>query len=123
MKANETTTTNGSWKVLGISTEQTACDMCGKSELQKVVVMENVETGETKSVGTTCAGYMNSSVSKKSTSYLFKLAALVAGWQQKGFSTEEIVKGLMGRFCESFKVDGTNIVMQWGFETTIIGSA
>jgi len=112
---------NGEWRVRGISTEQTACDMCGKSELQKVVVMENVETGETKSVGTTCAGYMNSSVSKKSTSYLFKLTTMVAKWQQTGFSTKEIITGLMNRGCENYKVDGNNIVMQKGFETTIIG--
>jgi len=34
------------WKVLGVNNDQTTCDLCGKSNLRKVVVLENVETGE-----------------------------------------------------------------------------
>ena len=45
----------GMFKVRGINDEQTFCDLCGKVNLKKTVILENVETGEVLRVGTSCA--------------------------------------------------------------------
>jgi hypothetical protein len=41
--------------VEGITDEINSCDCCGKSNLKKVVIITDTETGETKAFGTTCA--------------------------------------------------------------------
>jgi len=46
------------WKVKGIISAERPCELCGNTNLERNVVLENKETGEIKYVGTTCAGYM-----------------------------------------------------------------
>jgi len=46
------------WKILGINDDQSTCDLCGKSELKRVVWLENTETQEVMALGTTCAAKM-----------------------------------------------------------------
>lgn len=43
------------YKVIGTNDDQTWCDICGKTELKRVVWFEDLETGEILAAGTTCA--------------------------------------------------------------------
>ena len=43
------------FKVLGINDDRNFCECCGKSGLQRVVWIEDTETGEVKHFGTSCA--------------------------------------------------------------------
>jgi len=43
------------FKVLGINDDKNFCECCGKSGLQRVVWIEDTETGEVKHFGTSCA--------------------------------------------------------------------
>ena len=43
------------FKVIGTNDDQTWCDICGKTELKRVVWFEDLETGEVLAAGTTCA--------------------------------------------------------------------
>jgi len=43
------------FKVLGINDDKSFCECCGKDGLQRVVWIEDTETGEIKHFGTTCA--------------------------------------------------------------------
>lgn len=42
-------------KVIGVNDEESFCECCGKEGLQKVVWLENTETGEIKHFGVICA--------------------------------------------------------------------
>jgi hypothetical protein len=46
------------WKVLGINSDETVCDVCGKENLKRVVWLQSSETGETVKAGTTCAALL-----------------------------------------------------------------
>lgn len=48
-------TTIRRFKILGVCDNINECDCCGKTELQKTVAIENLENGEIKYFGTTCA--------------------------------------------------------------------
>lgn len=43
------------YRVLAITDDETTCGFCGKTDLQRTVAFEDVETGETLFAGTTCA--------------------------------------------------------------------
>lgn len=43
------------FKVLGITDERSVCDCCGKSDLKRVVAIQNEETSVVGYYGTTCA--------------------------------------------------------------------
>lgn len=43
------------FRILGITEEINACQCCGKTNLQKTVAIENLETGEIGYFGTSCA--------------------------------------------------------------------
>lgn len=43
------------FKIKGINDERDTCDCCGKTGLKKVVWIEDVDAGEIRAFGTTCA--------------------------------------------------------------------
>lgn len=43
------------FKVLGVNDDRDTCECCGKSNLKKVVWVENTETSEVKHFGVNCA--------------------------------------------------------------------
>jgi hypothetical protein len=46
---------NARYKIKGINDEESVCMCCGKSDLQKVVWIEDTETGEIQHFGCICA--------------------------------------------------------------------
>ena len=47
------------YKVIGISKDIQKCDCCGKEDIKKTVVMENMNDGTINYFGTTCATKIN----------------------------------------------------------------
>lgn len=43
------------FKILAVNDEQNFCECCGRKNLKRVVWIENLDTGEIKHFGTTCA--------------------------------------------------------------------
>lgn len=52
---NTTTKEAGMFKVKAVNSDMDFCECCGKTDLKKVVWVEDMETGETKHFGTVCA--------------------------------------------------------------------
>ena len=53
------------WKILGENDDQSVCDQCGKSNLSKVVWMENNTTQQVMAVGVVCASKLSKQTTKE----------------------------------------------------------
>lgn len=53
------------YKILAINDEQDFCQCCGKTNLKRVVWMENLDTGSIAHYGTTCAAHHSKLSSKE----------------------------------------------------------
>lgn len=53
-----TENTTAKYKIKGIISAERPCECCGNRNLEKNVVLENIDSGELLYVGTTCAGYL-----------------------------------------------------------------
>lgn len=91
-----TNATRPSFKIIGITDETTVCETCGKTNLKKVVVLENLDTGEIVRYGTDCAA--KAMGTKKSIIDIeFDLIAMIMRWLSKGHSIEVVMSGLSNR--------------------------
>lgn len=86
------------FKIIGITDETTVCECCGKSNLKKVVVLENVETGEIVRYGVDCAAKARGTkTAKKEIEFEFETRAMVARWFSKGMSVQNVIIALGNR--------------------------
>ena len=101
----ERNTNNGNaeikWNMLGTTDTSHTCELCGKTNLKKVVVIEHVETFEVKRVGCDCAGnLLFGKKTRGNTKRIQKRADIVAlarKWLAAGHAPEVVVKGVGGR--------------------------
>lgn len=86
------------FKVIGITDETSVCECCGKSNLKKVVVLENINTGEIVRYGVDCAAKARGTkTAKKEIEFEVETRTMVARWFSKGMSVENIVIALGNR--------------------------
>lgn len=92
------------FKIIGITDETTVCECCGKSNLKKVVVMENIDTGEIVRYGVDCAARargngnkFNTKEAKKAIDFEYEMRVMVKRWMDKGLSAENVVIALGNR--------------------------
>ena len=111
-KGNDMT---GSWKILGINDDTHTCELCGKTNLKKVVVLENSETFEEKRVGCDCAGYLICGrKNRKNTAIATARASIISlarKWLAAGRSPACVVQGV-GR--QGYPCDCKNGVIRIG---------
>lgn len=74
-----TQTTAQTFKIIGVTDETTVCEHCGKTNLKKVVVLENLETGEIVRYGTDCAAKAMKTA-KKTVDYEFEMISMIKRW-------------------------------------------
>ena len=86
----QTTTT---FKIIGVTDDSCVCEKCGKTNLKKVVVLENMETGEIVRYGTDCASRAMG-VKKATVDMEFDLIAKINRWIAKGATINQVVEGL-----------------------------
>jgi hypothetical protein len=83
------------FKMIGITDETTVCECCGKTNLKKVVVLENINTGEIVRYGVDCAAKaQGTKTAKKEINCEFELRAKINGWVVKGVNGDVIAKAL-----------------------------
>ncbi len=93
------------FKIIGITDDSHICECCGKKNLKKVVVMENIDTGSIVRYGTDCAAKAMR-IKKADVDYEFDIRAKVALWIKSGHSLEVIYKGLGNRGYGATLKDG-----------------
>lgn len=91
-----TQTTAATFKILGITDDTTVCEHCGKKNLKRVVVLENITTGEIVRMGTDCAARAMKT-KKSNVDIEFDLIAMIQRWLKAGHSIEIVRKGLSNR--------------------------
>lgn len=96
-------------KILGITDEVTVCGCCGKSNLKKTVALDF--DGDVRYYGTDCAAKTllgkKSSSNRKTVEDKAGWIALAQRWLDRGFTPEQVVKGLEMRCGYFIKcVDG-----------------
>lgn len=94
------------YKILGITNDVTTCDCCGKTNLKKTVVLGGDEG--TVFYGTQCAA-LTLKGSKKQAGQVEWIAneiRLANKWLAKGFTVEQVRKGLADRGTQAKTKDG-----------------
>jgi hypothetical protein len=91
-----TQTTAQTFKIIGVTDDTTVCEKCGKSNLKKVVVMENILTGEIVRYGTDCAGRAMG-IKKSVVDMEFDLISMIHRWMDKGLTIEAVRTALSNR--------------------------
>ncbi len=79
------------YEVVGVNDDKDSCECCGKQGLKRVVWIRNIETGEVKHFGTTCATA-----------------------PQKGFGVDKEIKSAINRFANKEKV--LNTLARYGYK-------
>lgn len=93
------------FKIIGITDETHICECCGKKNLKKVVVMENIATGAIVRYGTDCAS-KTMKVKKNDVEFEFEIRAKATLWAKHGHSIEVICKGFSNRGYGAQTKDG-----------------
>lgn len=112
-----------SYKILGINDEQTCCDLCGKNNLKKTVILEN-EHGTIR-VGVDCAELLLKKSGKNKSAVKIKLEANAAQnkinadkkWQDEQYNRKisyriaaNMTRAMAG-YCKNYPRDSINWVM------------
>jgi hypothetical protein len=84
------------YKMIAINDDTSTCECCGKSNLKRVVTIENVETGEVVRYGVDCAAKAMK-IKKAEATYQADVLDTIKRWQGKGFTIQQIVVGLGNR--------------------------
>lgn len=88
------------YKILGITDDQTTCDCCGKTNLKRVVALE-IE-GQVVKFGTTCAARAliarGSDVTTASLTVEVEAVAYAQKWLDAGRSAESVAAGVWKKF-------------------------
>jgi len=102
--------TKTNWKILGTDDAQTVCELCGKSNLKKVVHLENVDTLAQIAVGTDCAGQLVFGKKTRKNTSIIKAQAnevrLAKKWLDNGYSLEQVAYGIRARGYSVTCADG-----------------
>ena len=89
------------WNILGTSDTTSTCELCGKKNLKKVVVIEDCANQVTMRVGCDCASYLTTGVRNRVAAKRIQTVAdvvrLINKWMAKGFTAQQCQTGISSR--------------------------
>ncbi len=107
-------------KLIGVNSDTSVCECCGKSNLKSVAVIE-LENGQIVRYGRDCAAMkLGKSMGKSIDSELFmiadraKISAFIAKWSDK-YEPAQIIKGTIGRFAHVVEYKNGQYIAATGF--------
>lgn len=95
-------------KVLGVNSDTHICEHCGKTHLKKVVALQ-FEDGQILNYGVICAAKALGKSASVMTADA-KAIETVDNWFAKGYTAEQIAKGIWNKFGYSTEVKNGNLI-------------